>query len=183
MLAKRAGAGVAAASMGLIFFSGCMVRTYELTRDRVDQDLDAGNRGYLAGSVPSGTDEENRKLTRTTQVFEIEFGPRQKAAKRGGAAPVQAPESAMASSDWDESASLSDEPTASGADAGAFESYTVLKGDTLQKISLKKYGTTKRWMKLYELNRDVLLSPDMLRPGQTLRLPVEQAKEVSENLK
>ncbi len=183
MVAKRAGVGVVAASMGLIFFSGCMVRTYELTRDRVDQDLDAGNRGYVAGSVPSGTDGENRKLTRTTQVFEIEFGPRQKAAKGGGAAPLQAPEPSIATQDWSESDSSADENFAATAAPGTFENYTVLKGDTLQKISLKKYGTTKRWMKLYELNRDVLLSPDMLRPGQTLRLPVDQGKDVSENLK
>ena len=30
--------------------SGCVVRTYRLTRDRVDQNLEGGNRGYLIGA-------------------------------------------------------------------------------------------------------------------------------------
>ena len=38
--------------LGSVFvLSGCVVRTYEVTRDRVDQDL-AGNRGYIMGQPP-----------------------------------------------------------------------------------------------------------------------------------
>ncbi|MBU3911998.1 MAG: LysM peptidoglycan-binding domain-containing protein [Candidatus Omnitrophica bacterium] len=49
--------------------------------------------------------------------------------------------------------------------------YVVEKGDTLQKISEKMYGTTKRWKKIYEANKDALKSPDMIKVGQKLVIP------------
>ena len=51
--------------------------------------------------------------------------------------------------------------------------YVVEKGDTLQKISDKMYGTTKKWKKIYEANRDALESPDMIKLGQRLVIPME----------
>ena len=51
--------------------SGCVVRTYTLTKDRVDQEL-AGNRGYLQGNPPPY--EGKRKSTRQTTVVEVELG-------------------------------------------------------------------------------------------------------------
>ena len=36
----------------VFMLSGCVVRTYSLTRDRVDQNLEEGNRGYLKGQAP-----------------------------------------------------------------------------------------------------------------------------------
>ena len=53
------------------------------------------------------------------------------------------------------------------------KTYIVKKGDTLQKISNKMYGTTKRWKKIYEANKDALKSPDMIKPGQKLIIPAE----------
>ncbi len=56
----------------LVFvLSGCVVRTYSITKDRVDQDLAAGNRGYLKGQASSSKME--RKATRTTQIVEVEL--------------------------------------------------------------------------------------------------------------
>jgi len=55
----------------------------------------------------------------------------------------------------------------------SMEKYTVQKGDTLQKISQKFFGTTKKWYKIYEANRDVLKSPDKIYPGQVINIPVE----------
>ena len=43
--------------------SGCTVRSYPLTRERVDQDLSGGNRGYLQGKAPAGS-ETPRKETK-----------------------------------------------------------------------------------------------------------------------
>jgi len=51
--------------------------------------------------------------------------------------------------------------------------YVVKQNDTLQKISDKMYGTTKKWKKIYEANKDVLESPDKIKPGQTLVIPIE----------
>jgi nucleoid-associated protein YgaU len=49
--------------------------------------------------------------------------------------------------------------------------YKVAKGDTLQKISRKFYGTTKKWPLLYKANRDKLKTPDKVYPGQILVIP------------
>lgn len=49
--------------------------------------------------------------------------------------------------------------------------YIVEKGDTLQKISDKAYGTTKRWKKIFEANKDTLESPNKITPGQELVIP------------
>jgi nucleoid-associated protein YgaU len=51
--------------------------------------------------------------------------------------------------------------------------YVVQKGDTLQKISNKVYGTTKKWKKIFEANKDILKDPDEIKPGQTLIIPAE----------
>lgn len=52
--------------------------------------------------------------------------------------------------------------------------YKVRKGDTLQKISRKFYGTTKKWPLLYKTNKDKLKSADSLQPGQILIIPEVQ---------
>ncbi len=59
------------------------------------------------------------------------------------------------------------------------QSYTVQKGDTLQKISQKFYGTTRKWNKIYEVNQDILKSPNKLFPGQELAIPKVSVKQRS----
>ncbi len=49
--------------------------------------------------------------------------------------------------------------------------YIVQPGDTLGKISLKYYGTTRRYMDIYNANRDILSSPSSIAVGQELRIP------------
>ena len=51
------------------------------------------------------------------------------------------------------------------------KTYVVKKGDTLQKISDKMYGTTKRWKEIYEANKATLKSPDIITPGQEITIP------------
>ena len=65
-------------------------------------------------------------------------------------------------------------PSEGKVEAGASaekEYYVVQKGDTLQKISEKFFGTTKKWKDIYEANRKVLKSPDRIRAGQKLVIP------------
>jgi len=52
-----------------------------------------------------------------------------------------------------------------------YKMYTVKKNDTLQKISRRFYGTTRRWLKIYKANKDILKSPDRVYPGQVLKIP------------
>lgn len=51
------------------------------------------------------------------------------------------------------------------------ETYTVQSGDTLSAISRQVYGTSARWMDIYQANRDRLSSPNSLSAGQVLRIP------------
>ena len=51
------------------------------------------------------------------------------------------------------------------------QSYTVVKGDSLSKIAQRIYGKASLWNKIYEANRDHIKDPDLIYPGQVLRLP------------
>ncbi|MGJ3241578.1 MAG: LysM peptidoglycan-binding domain-containing protein [Opitutales bacterium] len=63
------------------------------------------------------------------------------------------------------------EGTGSGTPEEDGETYTVQNGDTLSAISRKVYGTSARWMDIYQANRDRLASPNSLSAGQVLRIP------------
>jgi nucleoid-associated protein YgaU len=49
--------------------------------------------------------------------------------------------------------------------------YVVVKGDSLSRIAKREYGDAQEWKRIYEANRDVIDNPDLIYPGQTLRLP------------
>ncbi|MDO9182841.1 MAG: LysM peptidoglycan-binding domain-containing protein [Bacteriovorax sp.] len=46
--------------------------------------------------------------------------------------------------------------------------YLVKTGDTLQIISMDKYGTTRKWKNIYENNRPLILNPNLIFAGFTL---------------
>jgi len=71
-------------------------------------------------------------------------------------------------------------PGKAGGDAGSSgdvtptasrQSYTVKKGDTLSHIAQRFYGKAGQWSRIYEANRDQLDDPDLILPGQTLKIP------------
>jgi nucleoid-associated protein YgaU len=49
--------------------------------------------------------------------------------------------------------------------------YTVKAGDTLSQIAKDQLGSAGSYMKIFDLNKDVLTDPDKIKPGQVLRLP------------
>jgi len=49
--------------------------------------------------------------------------------------------------------------------------YEVVSGDTLGAISQQYYGQAGQYMKIFEANRDILDNPDLIKPGQKLRIP------------
>lgn len=51
--------------------------------------------------------------------------------------------------------------------------HTVQPGDTLSKISLATYGNMRLYDSIFEANKPMLTSPDLIYPGQVLRIPVE----------
>ncbi len=54
---------------------------------------------------------------------------------------------------------------------GGGQTYVVQPGDTLGKISRRFYGTTRRYMDIYNANRDVMSSPSQVEVGQELKIP------------
>jgi nucleoid-associated protein YgaU len=60
---------------------------------------------------------------------------------------------------------------ATTATATASKTYTVKAGDTLSKIAKQHLGDANAYMRIFELNRDQLSNPDMIKPGQELKLP------------
>lgn len=49
--------------------------------------------------------------------------------------------------------------------------YTVAAGDNLSKIAKKLYGDANKWKRIFEANREILKNPDLIRPGQVLKIP------------
>ena len=53
--------------------------------------------------------------------------------------------------------------------SGSF--YTVVKGDTLARLAKSHYGDPLMYARIFEANRPMLKNPDLIFPGQVLRLP------------
>ncbi len=51
------------------------------------------------------------------------------------------------------------------------QTHTVVDGDTLQKLAVKYLDDPNRAMQIFEYNRDVLRTPDVLPIGAELRIP------------
>ena len=51
------------------------------------------------------------------------------------------------------------------------EFYTIKKGDSLSKIAKVYYGNAMKYPVIFEANREVIKDPDLIYPGQVLRIP------------
>ncbi len=49
--------------------------------------------------------------------------------------------------------------------------YTVKPGDSLSKIAKAVYGDAGKWNAIYKANQDAIKNPDLIYPGQVLKLP------------
>lgn len=54
---------------------------------------------------------------------------------------------------------------------GCAPAYTVRPGDTLSSISERCYGTAGAWTVLYAGNKGIIPDPDLIYPGQRLKVP------------
>jgi len=172
--------------MGLV--AGCATggvraRTYVEDKERVDQDMQGGNYGYLYGQ-PVPENREDYKKTRKIYVLEVT-----KEDDQADVEPVvvtktrtvyveSEPEPAPpAEPKWTKPLpipSFQDEDISAPAPAGGSAvEYRVQKNDTLQKISKKFYDTYRKWPQIYEANKDVIKNPDRIKPGITIKIPVE----------
>ncbi len=51
------------------------------------------------------------------------------------------------------------------------DTYVVVSGDSLSKIAKRQYGDMNQWRRIYEANQDQIKDPDLIHPGQKLRIP------------
>jgi nucleoid-associated protein YgaU len=56
------------------------------------------------------------------------------------------------------------------------EYYTIESGDTLSKIAKKYLGDAMAYPKIFEANREVIKDPDLIYPGQKIRIPMGDVK-------
>ena len=69
------------------------------------------------------------------------------------------------------SSSTAPETPAPAEKADASTTYTVVSGDSLSKIAKREYGSAQKWRVIFEANRDVIKDPDLIYPGQVLKIP------------
>lgn len=67
------------------------------------------------------------------------------------------------------------EPT--GGDYQASLTHRIADGDTLSKLAAQYLGRMDRYLEIYEFNRDVLGSPDLLPIGVVLKIPPRDVTE------
>ena len=75
--------------------------------------------------------------------------------------------------DWrnDVVAEFKIDPNAKQDQSQSQRTYTVKSGDTLSKIAKEHLGDANAYMKIFEANKDQLNDPDMIKPGQVLKIP------------
>jgi nucleoid-associated protein YgaU len=52
------------------------------------------------------------------------------------------------------------------------EYYVIQKGDTLSAIAQQFLGNASDYPKIFEANREVIKDPDLIYPGQKIRIPL-----------
>lgn len=53
------------------------------------------------------------------------------------------------------------------------EYYVIKKGDTLSAIAKQYYGKANDYPRIFEANREVIKDPDLIFPGQKIRIPMD----------
>lgn len=70
-----------------------------------------------------------------------------------------------------EKADFSDVQSGSSSTAPGEKMYIVKKGDSLSKIAKHEYGDANKWRRIFEANQDQIKDPDLIQPGQELKIP------------
>lgn len=171
----------------LLVSAGCGMkgRVYAVDRPRVDQ-ANMGNAGYIGG-----TKKENgaiaERSTRRIYVFEFDkkkvnkviqqakkvddASSSQTAPADSGTVKVSKNNISLPYIGDDESAAEKEAVTGEKSVSMAGTQYTVMKDDTLQKISKKVYGSFGKWTKIYDANKDKIKNPNFVKPGTVIVIP------------
>ena len=77
---------------------------------------------------------------------------------------------------WDKIKTYSNWENEVGADirverTDIYGTYTVQPGDTLSKLAKGHLGDPMKYMEIFNINKDILTNPDLIKVGQVLKLP------------
>lgn len=85
--------------------------------------------------------------------------------------PAPAPATAIAAPSTSPPAIMAAAVEESPPESPRVRLHVVQRGDTLQSLALRYYGTRSAWERIYQANRSGLPSKDQLRVGQQLMIP------------
>jgi nucleoid-associated protein YgaU len=88
--------------------------------------------------------------------------------KKGDKPPESKPDFSNVRSGGSSTAPEKAQPTST---VSSGKTYIVAKGDSLSKIAQREYGDANKWRTIYEANKDVIKDPDLIYPGQELKVP------------
>jgi len=83
-------------------------------------------------------------------------------------APQSRPDFGNVRSGGSSTAPAATQPTST---IGSSRTYIVVKGDSLSKIAKREYGDANKWPTIYEANKELIKDPDLIYPGQELKIP------------
>jgi nucleoid-associated protein YgaU len=83
-------------------------------------------------------------------------------------APESRPDFSNVTSGGSSTAPAAPQPTGT---LGSERTYVVVSGDSLSKIAKREYGDANKWRRIYEANKDLINDPDLIYPGQELKIP------------
>ena len=120
-----------------------------------------GNRGNFAGGVLAPKADEGRGVeAQPRRSFKIWW-------------PAKDKKEPAASGTVEKAQLKQDLPRQKASEIKLVTKYKVKRGQTLGDISAlpEVYGTTKKWKKIYEANKDKIENPDKIYAGQVLVIP------------
>jgi LysM repeat protein len=166
----------------------------KISSEKDSELLKAENDLYLAvGSTKSGVAEFRKEFNSLEKIINGQIGKREDAEKRFTV--IEASKIKCLSEFWDRYQVMKKNLAAWKAPEVIANTYTVVKGDCLWKISGKEeiYGNPRLWPVLWDANKDGVVSaptavpksimnPNLIYPGQVLRVP-QLSKEEKEKMK
>ena len=95
----------------------------------------------------------------------------EKAAAEAKSKAEQVDRQAKARAEREQMRELLEQQKKEREEAMAARVYVVKSGDSLSKIAKEVLGDAGRWPEIFELNKDQIKDPNLIYPGQELKMP------------